>query len=245
LNRNHYILTLAPPEDSPGPRPGQFYMVGVGTEIEPLLKRPFCFLRRTGEGVQLLYRVRGKGTELMKELCAGGSIDALGPLGKPYPMPPRNSDPLVVAGGVAVASVFPLIEKLKGRARVALGARNREELLMLEELDSLAGELYVSTDDGSYGKKGTVIDLLGDLAPDGNSVLYICGPRGMTRAAVEFVLSRGVVKGYVSLEEFMACGIGACMGCVVKTTGGYKRVCRDGPVFRINEIVFDDGEALR
>jgi dihydroorotate dehydrogenase electron transfer subunit len=243
LNKDHYILTFTPPSETLAPRPGQFYMVGVGSPIEPLLKRPFCYLSKTREGIQLLYRVRGKGTELLKEARAGTDIDMLGPLGRPYPMPKRGSSSLVVTGGVAVASVFPLIGKLRGRARVVLGARSRDELLLLEEIGSIAGELHASTEDGSYGKRGTVIDVLKELRLNEETVLYICGPKGMARAVTEFALDRGITKGYVSLEEFMACGIGACMGCVVKTVKGYSRVCKEGPVFRINEIKLNGMEA--
>jgi dihydroorotate dehydrogenase electron transfer subunit len=236
--KDHYLLTFKPPERAPMPRPGQFYMAGVGTPLDPLLKRPFCFFRATGEGIQLLYRVRGKGTALLKDVRAGGLIDILGPLGRPYPMPAGKDRPLIVAGGTAVASVFPFVENLRGRARVIYGARGMGELLMLDELKAAALELHVATEDGSYGRKGTVMDILMDLQIDEDTALYACGPRGMTGAVAGLALLRGVRSGHVSLEEYMACGVGACMGCAVSTSKGYMRVCKEGPVFKIDEVAF-------
>jgi dihydroorotate dehydrogenase electron transfer subunit len=236
LNPDHLLLTFDPPADVPPPRPGQFYMVEVGTGVEPLLRRPFCYFRSVPEGIQLLVRVRGKGTALMRKLRPGSPLGVLGPLGNSYPMPPRGRKPVIVAGGVAVASVFPHVERLGKRATVILGARSSADLMMAEELGDMAGELHVTTEDGSVGTRGTVMDALRDLAPGEDRVLCACGPRGMTRAVADYARERGL-RGYASLEEFMACGIGACMGCVVRTVKGYRRVCKEGPIFRLEEVL--------
>ena len=235
VNSINRVLTFRPHPETPRPMAGQFYMVDAGTRFEPLLKRPFCFFRRTPEGIELLYRVRGKGTELIKDLKAGDHVDIIGPLGRAWPTV-RDKKPLVVAGGVAIASVFPLVKRLKGRAVVVYGARDSEELVMVDMLRAMSAKLLISTDNGTLGKKGTVIDVLNELSPDGDTVLYACGPRPMTRAVVDYAKSKGI-SGYVSLEEFMACGIGACMGCVCETKKGYKRVCKEGPVFRLEDVI--------
>jgi dihydroorotate dehydrogenase electron transfer subunit len=235
VNAADRVLTFRQPEDTPRPRAGQFYMVDAGTPIDPLLKRPFCFFRRTPEGIQLLYRIRGRGTELIAGLKAGDTVDIIGPLGRAWPAA-GDKKPLVVAGGVAIASVFPLIEGMKGRAVVIYGAKDKEELVMVDELKAISGELHISTDNGTLGTRGTVIDVLNGLSPGDDTVLYSCGPRPMTSAVVRYAKSKGI-KGYVSLEEFMACGIGACMGCVCETMKGYKRVCKEGPVFRLEDVI--------
>jgi dihydroorotate dehydrogenase electron transfer subunit len=209
VNAINRVLTFRPHPETPGPRAGQFYMVDAGTRYEPLLKRPFCFFRRTREGIELLYRVRGKGTELIKDLKAGDHVDMIGPLGKPWPSV-KGKKPLVVAGGVAIASVFPLVKRLRGRAVVVYGAKDIEELVMVDMLRLMSAKLLISTDNGSLGP--------------------------MTSAVVNYANSKGI-KGYVSLEEFMACGIGACMGCVCETKKGYKRVCKEGPVFRLEDVI--------
>ncbi|GAB4390322.1 MAG: dihydroorotate dehydrogenase electron transfer subunit [Thermodesulfovibrionales bacterium] len=242
----HHLLSFKPLTVAPEPEPGQFYMLGVGALHDPLLKRPFSLLRKNGLEHQILYRVRGRGTALMKGLEPGDIIEVVGPLGRPFPRHPKKSTPLIVAGGVAIAAVFRLAEALRALKPVILyGARSKRELLMLEELEALAGELRTSTEDGSHGRKGTVIDLFAGL-PKGGYVLYACGPRGMLKA-VAGVARRRDIPGYVSMEENMACGLGACLGCVVITKAGYKRVCKEGPVFRIEDIFWEtiEGEALR
>ncbi|MDP2167919.1 MAG: dihydroorotate dehydrogenase electron transfer subunit [Thermodesulfovibrionales bacterium] len=235
LNKNHFLLTFAPLEEAPEPRPGQFYMVAASGSYDPLLKRPFCFFRKTDLGIQMLYRIKGKGTKLLSGLKTGDVLDVLGPLGNSYPMPPKKDTALVVAGGIGIASLFPLIEALEGRAHVIYGARTKNELLMLDEVKALSMELAICTDDGTCGGKGTVMDFIEDI-PDEGKIIYCCGPLPMLRAVSEFASKRGI-KGYVSLEENMACGLGACLGCAVKmTSGGYKRVCKEGPVFKMEEV---------
>ena len=140
-----------------------------------------------------------------------------------------------VAGGTAIASVYPLIMQLKKKCRVVYGARSRAELLLIDEITDAASEVYTCTEDGTCGARGNVVDVLMNLDVPSTTILYACGPRGLVRAVQGFAAERGL-KGVASLEEFMACGVGACMGCVCKTTEGYKRVCKDGPVFPLSEV---------
>jgi dihydroorotate dehydrogenase electron transfer subunit len=265
LNNKNVLLTIKPLEPVPLPEPGQFYMLAVSQSHDPLLKRPFSFFRKTPEGIQFLYEVRGRGTTIMKDFKSGEVINALGPLGKGYPEPESDSIPLLIAGGIGIASVFPLIEAYSNRAYVFYGARDKAGLLMLNELKGLSDKLNISTDDGSMGKQGTVVDLLSDFLTSHSSLvtrplLYACGRKSMLEAVSRIALEKGI-KGYISAEENMACGVGACLGCAIKakgiranpplppfTKGGrggiikseilYKMVCKEGPVFPVEEIVW-------
>lgn len=238
VSKDHFLMSLRPKGDATDPRPGQFYMVGTGELDDPLLKRPFCFFRREKQDFQILYRVRGKGTTLLSRMKPGVVLDVVGPLGNSWPKPAPGKAPLVVAGGIGVASVFPLAASFRKKPLFVYGGRNRDELLMLDEIKHLYSGLHPTTEDGSYGMKGNVINALKSLKPDDSYVIYACGPKGMLKAVYEFGEERGI-KGYASLEEKMACGMGACLGCAVKTKSGIREVCIDGPVFKLDEIDWD------
>ncbi len=259
LNEEYSLLTFIPSEVTPEPEPGQFYMIGRCTgesdrspripcgrdTHDPLLKRPFSLFRKTSRGLQILYRIRGKGTAMMREVKKDSIIDVLGPLGNAYPMPPKDHIPLIIAGGVGIASLFSLAEKLafmKNKASIYYGARSEGDLLMVSALKKVAKTLSLTTDDGSCGERGCITDMFSAFlflpaSVDTKAVIYACGPRPMMAALRGIVKGRGITT-YVSMEENMACGIGTCLGCVVRTVNGHKRVCREGPVFDINEIVW-------
>ena len=242
VHASHNLLSLTVPEAVSSPSPGQFYMIEVNKGTDPLLKRAFSLFRRTPEDLQILYRVRGRGTEILKRMKEGTVLDMLGPLGNSYPMPGDHTIPLIVAGGIGIASVYSLVERLAGRALLFYGCRTGEDLLMLREAGQLARETLISTDDGSEGARGTAADLLQEYlsrrpADEPRYVIYACGPRPLLEAVAKISSSRRI-PSYVAMEEHMACGIGACLGCVVNTREGYKRVCKEGPVFRSTEILW-------
>jgi len=255
LNNEYNLLTFSPLAPAQEPEPGQFYMIstfgksGAQSSYEdthdPLLKRPFSLFRKTTKGLQILFRIRGRGTAMMRELKKGSRIEVLGPLGNSYPSPPRNKTPLIIAGGIGIASLFYFAERLsraKKKAYISYGVRSEKELFMVEELKRFAKELSISTDDGSCGERGCVTDIAGNLlshipALSTNCVMYACGPRKMLEAVSGMAKQRGI-EAYLSMEEVMACGVGACLGCVVGTVNGYKRVCKEGPVFNGQEIVW-------
>ncbi len=182
---------------------------------------------------------------MLRDLKKGSTVGVLGPLGNPYPMPKSNQTALIIAGGLGIASVFMLAEDIihsGGNAQIHYGARTETDLLMIEKLRAVTKQLYISTDDGSCGERGCVTDMFGDFLKRnvplcGEGVIYACGPGKMLEAVSVIAKDKGI-EAYVSLEERMACGIGACLGCVVKTVKGYKRVCKEGPVFRAEEIVW-------
>jgi dihydroorotate dehydrogenase electron transfer subunit len=242
LNNKNRLLSVEPLEPIINPEPGQFYMIEVGNSYDPLLKRPFSYFRKTSEGIQFLYTIRGRGTSLMKNFKQGQVINIIGPLGTGYPKPEESLTPLLVAGGMGIASIFSLAEKLSKRAYVLFGAKSRDEILMLSELKDLVKNPVICTDDGSIGEKCTVDNVLNNfftsgISLPGSSLIYACGPTPMLRAISKIAFEKGI-KGYASLEENMACGFGACLGCAVRTISGYKRVCKEGPVFPIEEIVW-------
>lgn len=242
LDTKNLLLTVEPMEKVIDPEPGQFYMIEVGNSYDPLLKRPFSYFKKTAEQIQFLYTLKGKGTLLMRDFEQGRIINLIGPLGTGYPNPENNYTPLLVAGGTGIASIFTLLESLSKKAHVLYGAKNKGELLILNELQKLGDKLIICTDDCSFGKEGTVTNILKDFLahnslPITHYSLYACGPKPMLESISRIAVDKGI-KGYVSLEENMACGFGACQGCAVKTINGYKRVCKEGPVFPIEEIVW-------
>ena len=243
VNETNNILTVKPPRRTTAPVPGQFYMIGVADSHDPLLKRPFSFFRKTPKGLQFLYTVKGKGTAFMKAFGKGKIIQMIGPLGNGYPGPGRAAVPFFVAGGTGIASVFSLIEKLSKKACVLYGARCKDQILVADELQAFGERCSICTDDGSFGEKGTAVNMLDDFLSRHRKrttrfVIYACGPKPMLQAVTEFAKQRGI-KGYLSLEEHMACGFGACLGCTVKTVNGCQRVCSEGPVFPLEEIIWE------
>lgn len=236
LHPEYNLLTLSPLSPLEEPKPGQFYMVGL--PHDPLLKRPFSHFRKSNNGdIQIFFRIKGKGTILLSGLKKGSSVEILGPLGRPYPDPSGKVN-IVVAGGIGIASLYSLIERCD-KPYVFYGARNSEELFFIDELKKYSRDVFVTTDDGSAGEKGLITERLErflDVMTEPFTV-YACGPSKMLEKVSEITKEREGVA-YISVEERMACGIGACLGCVVKTTKGYQRVCKEGPVFDAREILW-------
>lgn len=234
------IISVRPLSQMQTPEAGQFYMLEAGKTYDPLLKRPFSLFRYQDGVLQFLYRIRGKGTACMADIKAGEAVQLLGPLGNAYPVP--EGDFIVMSGGIGIASLFSLLEKYPGRAHVYFGARSSDELLMLDEVMALAQDVFITTDDGSAGRKGLVTEPLKEFIESEEFIksplpIYTCGPNPMLKELARIIDGRGLTC-YASLEEVMACGVGACLGCVTKTTIGYKRVCKEGPVFKLEDIVW-------
>ncbi len=232
-------------------------MVSVDSSLDPLLKRPLSIHRWLGGDIQLLYRVIGKGTKILSMKKRGHALDIIGPLGNGFPTGRKKGTIILVAGGLGIAPIFALADSLvnakktkapspEGRAQNVLlfyGARTKEEVLCAGELASIGIDPVLSTDDGSSGKKGTIVRVLERYVsrPAVNVtdlLLFACGPEPMLHA-LSRVAKKHSLRGYVALEEKMACGLGTCLGCVVMTTKGYKRVCKEGPVFPIEDIVWE------
>lgn len=219
---------------------GQFCMMEVSRGLYPFLRRPMCFERVLSDGFTILYKVEGEGTALMTGLRTGQAISIQGPLGNGWPLDERYARHIIVAGGIGVAPFPGLAEALLatfGEApEVVLAARSRDLLLCAEEFERLGCPVHLATDDGTAGEKAYASDVLRRLNPDASARVYACGPMVMMRATSDVALAAGA-SCLVSLEAQMACGDGACLGCVVEAKQENEdgeamvRVCCDGPVF--------------
>lgn len=244
LINNHYLITLRPEVKIKKPRPGNFFMVAVDTGLDPLLKRPFSVHRWIDGNFQLLYRVVGKGTKILSEKKPGNSLDILGPLGKGFPVPKKDRQVILVAGGMGIAPIFAMAENIKNKNPLLFyGTKSKKDVFLLDSFRSIGIDPIISTDDGSLGRKGNIVRVLKNYLtrhslPVTRYVLYACGPEIMLEALSDLA-SEFNIKGYIAMEQNMACGIGTCLGCIVKTRKGHKRVCKEGPVFPIEEIVWD------
>ena len=239
------LLVLGAPRIAATVRPGQFIHLRVSVGADFLLRRPFSVHRVAGGSIEILYQVLGRGTRALSERVSGDVMDAIGPLGRGWRVPEGAAHALLVAGGLGAAPLGMLAECLAERGvavSVAQGAPTAERLVAHELFEHVARRVEVATDDGSAGERGLVtaasLRLLGDDTPD---VVYSCGPEAMSRAVAAQALSAGV-PCQVSLERLMACGVGACLSCVVTTTDGRKRACVDGPVFDATEVCWDGSE---
>lgn len=245
----HYLLHLKCPEIAETARPGQFVHLRVGDGMDPLLRRPFSvMLAEPGSGqIRLLVRVAGRGTEAIANHADGTSYDLLGPLGNGWALPETDEGLLLVAGGVGVAPLISLADHLRlgdGRSHVhsLFGAATEDLLVCWTEFSSRCDQFTAATDDGSAGEEGLVTDVLAtELGRHLPALVYACGPRGMLAAVARMCADVGV-PCQVSMEQWMGCGVGACLGCVVPAAGDgeqYVRVCVDGPVFDGNDIAWD------
>ena len=213
-------------------RPGQF----VNIRLDGLfLRRPISVCHKKDGEVTILYKVVGKGTEQMASMRSG-SLDLLTGLGNGYDTSLSGQNPLLIGGGVGVPPLFWLAETLIGegrQVRVILGFNTKDEIFCEEEFKKLGAEVFLTTADGSSGIRGFVTDAMKNLD---YSYFYTCGPEPMLRA----VFRESKSEGQFSFEERMGCGFGACMGCSCKTVTGYKRICKDGPVLKKEEILWEN-----
>ncbi len=211
-------------------RSGQF----INIKIEGLfLRRPISVCDLNKDELTIIYKVVGKGTEVMRRKSVGDKLDVLTGLGNGYDLSPSGDKPLLIGGGVGVPPLYLLARQLMERGKdvtVILGFNTAKEVFYEKEFGDLGAKTILVTADGSVGKKGFVTDHM-DLD---YSYFYTCGPEPMLKA----VYKRSVTSGQFSFEERMGCGFGACMGCSCKTVTGYKRICKDGPVLCKEEILW-------
>ncbi len=225
--------------------PGQFVHLRIARNADFILRRPFSVHRARGERLEILYQIVGRGTRVLEDVRPGDVMDVLGPLGHGWVVPEGLERALVVAGGLGAAPMGMLVERLaEGGTQVSLaqGAPSAGRLLARELFDSLCRRSVVATDDGSAGTCGLVTVLSADmLERERPQMVYVCGPEPMQRIVAEQCAAAGV-PCQVSLERLMACGIGACLSCVVDTRAGQKRACVDGPVFDAADVIWDRRE---
>jgi dihydroorotate dehydrogenase electron transfer subunit len=239
LCQNIYEIVINCPEIAGEVKPGQFLHIKVNKGIDPLLRRPISISRvyKDKGNISLIYQVIGKGTKEMAEFKQSDAIDIMGPLGNGFALFPGKKC-AVVGGGMGVAPLLELAVNLEG-CDAYMGFRC--STFKLEEYKQACREVHIATEDGSIGSKGYVTDIMKDI--DRYDIIYTCGPKLMMKKVKELCEDSGV-KCFVSIEERMGCGIGACLVCACKIKEGdtwhYKKACTDGPVFEASEVDFCD-----
>jgi dihydroorotate dehydrogenase electron transfer subunit len=245
LSENLYIMGLDWSGDKSA-KPGQFIMLKVSDGYDPLLRRPFGIYGLVTGGasttLEIVYKVVGRGTTIMSTLTPGDKLDIMAPIGNGFPEIGEGKELVMVAGGIGIAP-FKLLAAMYPDSVLLFGAKDAAESVLVNEIKDLGIRVKVATIDGSRGTKGLVTDLMpSELSKE--SVVFACGPLGMLKA-VSKLSHESKVQNFVSLERAMSCGVGACLGCAVKTKGhdhgnqthedvefdNLKMVCSDGPVF--------------
>ena len=221
--------------------PGQFISV-YSNDKSRVLPRPIsiCEIDREKGTLRIVYRVVGKGTEEFSKAEAGDSFEILGPLGNGFPIEEaKGKKVLMIGGGIGVPPMLQTAKEIEGEAIIVSGYRN-QDLFLKEELES-AGTLFIATEDGSVGTKGNVVDAIRENQIEAD-MMFACGPKPMLRALKNYALEKGI-PCWISMEEKMACGVGACLACVCQSKDvdshshvHNKRICKDGPVFLSTEV---------
>ena len=257
ISPGYWRIRLTAPQEFSQAKPGQFVMVRVSGAIDPLLRRPFAIFDigvhtppQSGAVAQvyfeMLYRVVGKGTAMLSALHDTDLLDILGPLGTGFDQGNAGEEKLMVGGGIGLAPLYLLARELvekKSPVRLFAGGRTRDDILCTTEFERLGVECYTATEDGSLGEQGLVTEALKRRldALKGQATIYACGPDGMLHAVTRIAAERNI-PCQVSLEGYMACGVGACLGCVAPGKGhspetpDYRCVCTEGPVFESSEL---------
>ena len=215
--------------------PGQFFSLYL-KDPSRLLPRPISICQIGKNRIRIVYRIAGEGTAQISTLQSGDTVTVLGPLGNGFPL--SDGDAMLIGGGIGIPPMLALAKALNGKKEIVLGYR--DEMFLYDEFTT-CGNVSVATEDGSFGTKGTVLDAIraGGLKA---SVIYACGPLPMLRAVKQYALENDITA-FVSMEERMVCGVGACLGCVCSSTETdshsmvhNKRICKDGPVFDVKEV---------
>jgi dihydroorotate dehydrogenase electron transfer subunit len=255
LGAAHFLLTFRHPETAREARPGQYVMIKAGLSAEPPLRRPFSILSvdPARETVTLFVKAIGPGSRGLCAMAKGDEAQCLGPLGRPFTPPPPGAEALLVAGGYGVAPLRFLAGLLPrgGRARLFYGGRTAADLVLLDRLAGPGLTVVPATEDGSLGERGRVtvpLEAHLDAAP-GPVRLYACGPDAMMHAVARLAAARSL-EAEVSLDAWMGCGVGTCLGCVVRVQGPsevrwrYRCACTEGPVFDSARLVWPgEGES--
>lgn len=237
LNSSFFKLKLKSKKTLPEINPGQFVEVQVNSDSKVLLRRPISINdvdSQTNE-ISLIIQTVGQGTKELAKINEGEEINLVYPLGNGFNIEGEN--PLLVGGGVGIAPLLYLAKNFHAKGikpKVLLGFRSQEQVIDLKEYEKYA-DVYISTQDGSVGSKGLVTE--NEIFTQSYDTIYTCGPTPMMKAISDYSLKNNI-KCYASLENKMACGIGACLCCVQNTTEGHKCTCTEGPVFNVKDIIW-------
>jgi dihydroorotate dehydrogenase electron transfer subunit len=244
LSTDYYELEFTWDKTAGSPLPGQFFTIRISEDTVPLLRRPFAFSAFDGnkKTASMIFQKRGRGTELLAAKNKDDALDIIGPLGNPFPMPAKGRTALLVAGGIGIGPLLFLAVKLQeAGCSVTFIFGCRTKSLVPSSPAFAAFSPRICTDDGSAGFMGTAGDYLKSITQSvgSDTIVYACGPLPMLKTCHEFAARRGC-ECFVSVEQIMACGVGACMGCAIKAVdGGYKRACTEGPVFKSKDLKWE------
>jgi dihydroorotate dehydrogenase electron transfer subunit len=247
LAPGYYRLTVLAPEVAAFAKPGQFIQIRVSASEcnDPLLPRPISIFHidEATNNVSVIYKVIGRGTSMLAGLKSGELVEVLGSIGNGFMLHADARNLALIAGGVGMPPLFCFAEYLRRSnvdCRISLfyGGRGNGDLLELDRWTQTGVKLYTATEDGSHGHHGLVTEVFSEEHHrEKFDFIAACGPQPMLQAVQKIALAEGIT-GQLSLEAHMACGVGACLGCTCKTNQGYKRVCADGPVFLLQEVVW-------
>jgi dihydroorotate dehydrogenase electron transfer subunit len=235
-----HLIWLESPQIASQAWPGQFVMVRCGEYFEYPLRRPLSIHQQDGNKLALLVNVVGRGTHWLTQCQAGDHLDLLGPLGNGFSIHPGSHNLLLVAGGIGIAPLVFLAQQASSQGQAVellLGASTAPQLYP-EHLLPPKVKLVTATEDGTAGKKGMITDLLPDFI-GGADQIFACGPLPMYQTMARMLELRNKPV-QVSLEMRMGCGLGVCYGCTVQTKNGLKQVCKDGPVFNLDAILWEE-----
>lgn len=241
---NVFQMVLEAPDVVSLAQAGQFVHVRCGDDYDPLLRRPISINRldKAAGRLTLVYKVVGRGTEQLSRSNTGDYVDIMGPLGNGFTL--QGTKPLLIGGGLGNAPLLALADALAPRTvTMVMGAQNAEGLVIYDEFANACCNIHAATNDGSIGYCGYAPVLAEELfARQSYDIIYACGPVPMLRY-IQQMAARFKIPCQISLEEFMACGVGACLGCTCRPAAEgnpYKKVCTDGPVFWSGEVVLDE-----
>ncbi len=271
--QDYWRMTIRAQQIASRIQPGQFIHIKIAQSNDLLLRRPFTVARvanlnNGNSGLEIVYNVVGRGTRFMTSLQPGDTLDIIGPLGHGFKLCSDKNTHILIAGGIGATCLLMLGEAMDRDGLdfcTMLGVRTKDALILENEFNSFKGKVLIATDDGTYGYKGSVIEMLKDalinLLHPSECAIYACGPEPMYRALAS-ICEAYKIPGQVSIERNMMCGFGSCYTCICKVDKnnvtkyrdiessyiqlspdedfGYALVCKDGPVFNIDEVRFDE-----
>lgn len=247
LKPGNFLLSFRDSEIAGESKIGQFLELKAGSGNDNLLRKPISINDVEGDLVTIIYRVVGKGTDRLSQYKKGDKFSVLGPLGNSFPVI-KDKEVLIVAGGIGCGP-FSYVMRTLPNWKIFYGIKDACEFLLEDELKAheKSGKAFITTDNGSYGDKGFVTQKLENYIKENGTdkVIFACGPEVMMKAVGDIAVKYSM-EAYLSLEEYMGCGIGACVGCVKKIKNPskkdgweYKKVCKDGPIFRADEVIWE------
>ncbi|MDA3798578.1 MAG: dihydroorotate dehydrogenase electron transfer subunit [Kiritimatiellae bacterium] len=248
VGNDYSVLKFKAPIVAGVASPGQFIHLLIPRLEGSILRRPFSIYKVEGEFIYILYKAVGRGTKVLMEVRVGDKLSVMGPLGNDFPVCNEDEFPVFIAGGFGVAPLSFLAKTLPVKGHLFVGGASNCDILCIDDFEAVDCKISIATVDGSVGEQGFVtkpfMTWYKEFGKKCKPVIYSCGPDAMLRAVGEFAVANDI-KCYLSLDKHMGCGIGACLACVQKVydaegTIVQKRVCKDGPIFSAESIVWEE-----